>query len=103
MSNPFRATTTVDIYWTTGHDGTPDVANVPCTLVSAWEDGQAHGTRNVPAMMYTHVMHLDQNIDKRDIYIGAMQPDPVLNPYVRIPTGGRGTSYTVSFVERVNQ
>jgi hypothetical protein len=101
MSNPFRATNTCDIYWDISHP-VPDVANVPCTLVPAWEDGQIHGVRNVPALMYTHILHLEPNVDIRDRYIGAMAVDAVNTPCLFVPSGGN-TLYYISFVERVNR
>jgi hypothetical protein len=103
MSNPFRATSTCDIIWDWNASPAGDVKKVPCTLVSAWDDGQYHGTRNVPALMYTHMLHLEPDVDIRDLYTGAMAPDAAKLPRVAIPQNAGGTLFNISFVERVNK
>jgi hypothetical protein len=102
MSNPFKATSTCDILWDAGVNPNPDVTNVPCTLVADWEGGQAHGTRATPALMYTHILHLEPTVDIRDLYNGAMTTAAKF-PQVYIPNFATGTVYSVSFVERVNK
>jgi hypothetical protein len=104
MSNPFKTNTTCDIYFDIG---TPVLGptNVPCTLVPAWEEGQAHGTRATPTLMYTHKLHLEPDVDIRDWYAGAMATSvPAANePAVYIPNSATGTPFVISFVERVNK
>jgi hypothetical protein len=102
VSNPFAVTATCDIFWDPTH-AVPDMSGVPCTLVAAWDDGQYHGTRNMPTLMYTHMMHLEPTIDIRDAYIGAMAAAAKI-PYLMIPnyTDTVATKFNISFVTRVN-
>jgi hypothetical protein len=102
MSNPFKTNLLADIYWNYQGVPTPDISAVPCTLVPCWEDGQAHGTRAVAGLMYTHMAHFEPTLDIRDRYVGAMGIDAVNVPIIYAPTGG-GTIYDISFVERVNK
>jgi hypothetical protein len=101
MANPYRTNTTCDIY-RVGHapPAAPDVAAVPIALHGDWEKGQAAGTRNVPALVYTHKAHMDITVDIRDCYKGISQS--VTQDTIYVPDKN-GTPYLVIFVARVNR
>jgi hypothetical protein len=101
MANPYRTNTTCDIYRTgNAPPAAPNVAAVPIAFHGDWEKGQSAGTRNIPALVYTHKAHMNIGVDIRDCYTGAM--NNTIQDTVYIPDMN-GTAYKVVFVARVNR
>jgi hypothetical protein len=103
MAMPFIPNTTCDIYHTGTTHGIdpPNESAVPIYLKGEWEQGQEAGSRTTARRMYTHIAHMNDNVDIRDIYGGGSaaggSPDDIWVP------DQNGVPYTVTFVERVTR
>jgi hypothetical protein len=101
MTVPMGGNTTCDIFRITNSTTTPDVAGVSIYLAPRYSAGATHAFQ--APLGYSHVMHCDTGTDIRDGYSGGVIGASADNVWVPAYNGGKGTKFTVVFVERVGR
>ena len=101
MTVPMGSNTTCDIFRVTNNTTTPNVAGVPIYLVPRFSAGGTHAFQ--AGLEYDHVLFCDTATDIRDGYSGGVSGVTADNVWVPAYNAGRGTKFTVVFVERIGR
>jgi hypothetical protein len=101
MTVPMGGNTTCDIFRINNGTTTPNVAGVPIYLVPRFSAGATHAFQGT--LEYSHVLYCDATTDIRDGYSAGVIGLSADNVWVPAYNAGRGTKFTVIFVERIGR
>jgi hypothetical protein len=101
MTLPMGSNTTCDVFRVNNNTTTPNVAGVSVYLVPRFSAGGTHAFQS--ALEYSHVLYCDATIDIRDGYSGGTIGLTADNVWVPSYNAGKGTKFTVVFVERIGR